>query len=77
MRSSDQSVILSHVVDFFSSLLGAKPPSGFPISPTLWDHSLKISAEENVALMIPLSDKEIWDVVNSANPMLLLGRMAS
>ena len=29
---------------------------------------MKISADENAALMLPLSDKEIWDVINSANP---------
>ena len=68
LRSSDQSVILAHVVDFFSSLLGAKPQSGLSISPHLWSSGLKISPEENASLMIPLSDQEIWDVVNSANP---------
>ena len=67
MRSTDQSVIMAHVVDFFSSLLGAKPPSGLSISPHLWSSGLKISPEENASLMIPLSDQEIWDVVNSAN----------
>ena len=68
VRSSEQSVIMAHVVDFFSSLLGAKPPSGFSISPSLWNLGLKISPEENASLMIPLSDQEIWDVVNTANP---------
>ena len=56
VRSSDQSVIMAHVVDFFSMLLGAKPPSGLSISPSLWNMGLKISAEENASLMIPLSD---------------------
>ena len=68
VRTLDQSLILSHVVEFFSTLLGAKPPSGLFISPSLWDLSSRVSAEENAALMIPLSDKQIWDVVNFANP---------
>ena len=59
VRSSDQSVILAHVVDFFSSLLGAKPQPGLSISPHLWSSGLKISPEENASLMIPLSDQEI------------------
>ena len=59
---------MNHVRDFFSTLLEAKPPSGLSISPSLWNMGLKVSAEDNAALMIPLSDQEIWDIVNSANP---------
>jgi hypothetical protein len=68
VRTSDQSLIISHVVDFFSSLLGAKQESGLTISPSMWDSPCMISNAENEALMLPLSDAEIWDVINSANP---------
>ena len=73
VRSSDQSAIMAHVVDFFCSLLGAKPQSGFSISPSLWNIGLKILPEENASLMIPLSDQGIWDVVNSSNPNAAFG----
>ena len=59
VRSSDQSLILSHVVEFFSSLLGAKQEGGLSISPFLWDNCNMISNTENEALMNPLSDEDL------------------
>lgn len=64
----DQDQITSHVVDFFSSLLSAKPESGFSIAPSLWDASGRITSEENEALLTPLSEDKILEIIRSANP---------
>ena len=68
IKTSDQSQILAHVVEFFSSLLAAKPESGLLVASSLWDTPSRISREENDTLMLPLSDEEIWEVIKSANP---------
>lgn len=60
-------IILSHVCSFFSSLLAATPTTGFKISPDLWLPGNRMSAEDNAALMIPLSSPEIDEVAASSN----------
>lgn len=67
VRTSDQSLIMNHIVGFFSSLLAAKPDSGLSFAADFWDNDNKISDAENMGLMIPISDEEIYTVVSSAN----------
>lgn len=67
VRISYQNLIMSHVVEFFSSFLSAKLDSGFKIAPSFWNDHDKISAEENEALMTPLSEEEIFDTISKAN----------
>ncbi|KAE8809246.1 hypothetical protein D1007_14148 [Hordeum vulgare] len=55
--------ILEHVVDFFSSLYAARSESGMSISHSLWDAPSRISPAENDALILPLSDEEIWEAL--------------
>lgn len=64
---SDADVIMNHIVFFFSSSLAAQSPSALSISPNLWPHASLVSATENAALMIPLSNKEIDEAVASSN----------
>ncbi|KAE8784461.1 hypothetical protein D1007_41894 [Hordeum vulgare] len=73
VKVSDQSQIMAHVVDFFSSLYAVRPESGLSISHSLWDAPFRISPAENDALILPLSDEEIWDVIKSANPNVASG----
>ena len=37
VRASDQSLIISHIVELFSSMFGAKQEGGLSVSPSLWD----------------------------------------
>ena len=63
-KVSDQSLIMSHVVDFFSSLLSAKPE----VARSFWTDQEKVSAEENAGLLLPLSKEEIFETIRSTNP---------
>ena len=58
-RILDQSLIISHVVELFPSLLGAKHEGGLSISPYLWVNCNMISNTEYEALMIDLSDEDL------------------
>ena len=68
VRIFDQSLIMNHIVSFYSNLLGSKPDPGLGLCPDFWDEGSKISPGENLGLMVPLSDEEIWQVISSANP---------
>ena len=47
VRTSDQGIILNHVVSFFSSLLSAKPDQGFRLAANFWNQGSLVSQEEN------------------------------
>ena len=68
IRIMDRDQIITHVVEFFSSLLSAIPESGFSIASSLWDAFGRITSEENEALLTPLSEDEILKIIRSANP---------
>lgn len=59
VRTSDPDLILLHVRNFFSSLLAEKPASGLRISSSLWSARIRVSGDENDALLLPLSDDEV------------------
>ena len=60
VRISDQAVILDHIVDFYSNLLGSKPDHGVDLCSGFWDVGSTLSPNKNLGLMVPLSDEEIW-----------------
>lgn len=62
---SNPAIIMSHACDFFSDLLSACPTSGFSISPSLWSLENRVTAADNLDLVIPLSTFEIGDAVPS------------
>ena len=59
VRTSDHSLILDHIVAFFSNLPGPKPDSTIAFSSDFWEGGSKISEEENIGLLIPTSDEEV------------------
>ena len=66
VRTSDQPTIMAHIVGFYSNLLSSKPDPGVGLCPGFWDSDSRISPGENPGLMVPLSNEEIWQVINSA-----------
>ena len=71
---SDHHLVMSHVVDFVSSLLSAKPKVGFRLANYFWASQDKVTSAENKALLIPLSEDEIFDPIRSANSSAASGR---
>ena len=68
IRISDQSVIMRHVFHFYSTHLSAKPDLGFRLVLSFWSSLEQVSSDENKSLLIPPSEKEIFDAIRYANP---------
>ena len=59
---SDHPQIMSHVADFFSSLLSAKPEVGFRLANYFWASQENVTSAKNEALLIPLSKDDIFEM---------------
>jgi len=65
---SDPSVIMRHVVDFFSNLLAIKPVLGFNLASPFCSPLDQLSVADNESLLIPPTEEEIFETIRSANP---------
>ena len=67
VRVSDPSVIMRHVVHFFSNLLAAKPDLGLKLTSSFWSPLEQLSIAENDCLLIPPSEEGIFETIHTAN----------
>lgn len=55
-------------VDFYKNLFAKEPEANVKLGPSFWDDQDKVSAEDNNALVAPLTEDEIKNVVFSCYP---------